>query len=316
MTAVIEVTPEERVPLAYILAVEIGHARHGTKEHQAIGEGLREVYSSLYEAPDGPVLLEFSPDELYQTGIRLFADASVLEEWWLDHRASLRAIHEPTEYPDVNVGRAIERFFPDAVERPEEWEFDQVRPLFGGLARKVDLAMIEYVPAARALYNKERAEINKRVREEQRHRAAQRATRYPSIARGDMWRRAIRAEALGIGDMARVDLDGIGIVVARTPDGYFAINATCTHMPALSRLSDLSHGKLDIETNCLQCPWHGARYDLTTGFVVRQPYDPEFRREHRIIGNVQAVLDPKKTASDIRVYPARVDAGHVWVNVG
>ncbi len=316
MTAYVEITPEERLPLAFILAVEIGHARHGTREHRAVAEGLRELYSSLYEAPDGPMTLAFSPDELYQAGTRLFADASELEEWWLDHRASLRAINEPAEYPDVNFGHAVERFFPEVVERPEEWDFDRVRPIFGGLARKLDLAMIEFAPTARGLYNKDRAEINKRTREEQRARAARRATRYPSIARGDMWRRAIRADALGVGDMARLELDGTPIVVARTPDGYFALNATCTHVPALSRLSDLSNGKLDIEKNCLQCPWHGAQFDLKTGFLVRQPYDPEFRREHRLIGNLQAVLDPKKTATDIRVYPTRVDAGQVWVNVG
>ncbi len=66
MAVTLEVTPEERVPLAFVLAVEIGHLAHGTKEHRDIAAGLRDVYTSLMDAPDGPVLLSDGRTELLE----------------------------------------------------------------------------------------------------------------------------------------------------------------------------------------------------------------------------------------------------------
>jgi nitrite reductase/ring-hydroxylating ferredoxin subunit len=314
MTAVIEVTPEERLPLAFLLAVEIGHLEHGTADHKAIAQGLREVFSSLYEAPEGPVQLELENDELYQLGVRVYADVSELEEWWLDHRASMRATGEPAPFPDENFGRAVRRFFPEAYERPEEFDIEHVRPLFGALARKFDQAMIRYNNKARALYNKERTEIDKRVRQMQRERAAERARRYP---RGrEIWRPAIRAVDLSPGEMTDVEIEGRTILIANTGDGFHAIDAVCTHVPALSVIKNLAAGELDIDRQCVTCPWHGAQFDLRTGHVVRQPYAPEFNREHFFTGRLTSVLDPKKTATDTRVYPTKIENGIVMVDVG
>ena len=115
MTATLEVSPEERFPLGFLLAVEIGHLVHGTKEHIDGARGLSDIYTSLLDAPEGPVQLEFSSDELYLLGTRVFTDASELEEWWRDHRASLRATQEPALFPDENFGKAVARFYPDAI---------------------------------------------------------------------------------------------------------------------------------------------------------------------------------------------------------
>src|SRR5581483_3063236 len=104
MPALLDVTPEERIPLAFLIAVEIGHLQHGTREHRETAAGLREGYTSLMDAPDGPLTLEFSNDELYAIGIRVLADPLELEEWWLDNRASVRAIRERALFPDDNFG--------------------------------------------------------------------------------------------------------------------------------------------------------------------------------------------------------------------
>ena len=45
----------------------------------------------------------------------------------------------------------------------------------------------------------------------------------------------------------------------------FAVTRRCRHLGA-----DLAEGSAD-RRGCLVCPWHGARYDVTTGRMVRGP---------------------------------------------
>src|SRR4029077_4083937 len=45
----------------------------------------------------------------------------------------------------------------------------------------------------------------------------------------------------------------------------FAVTRRCRHLGA-----DLASGSID-ERGCLVCPWHGARYDVTTGRMVLGP---------------------------------------------
>src|SRR5712691_1359475 len=46
---------------------------------------------------------------------------------------------------------------------------------------------------------------------------------------------------------------------------YFAVTRRCRHLYA-----DLANGTIDSE-GCLVCPWHGSRYDVKTGRMVRGP---------------------------------------------
>ena len=45
----------------------------------------------------------------------------------------------------------------------------------------------------------------------------------------------------------------------------FAVSRSCRHLGA-----DLAGGSIDKQ-GCLVCPWHGARYDVETGRMVRGP---------------------------------------------
>ncbi len=45
----------------------------------------------------------------------------------------------------------------------------------------------------------------------------------------------------------------------------FAVSRRCRH-----QLGDLSEGTIDAD-GCLVCPWHQARYDVTTGKMVEGP---------------------------------------------
>ena len=45
----------------------------------------------------------------------------------------------------------------------------------------------------------------------------------------------------------------------------FAVSARCRH-----QFADLGEGSVDAD-GCLVCPWHGSRYDVTTGRMVEGP---------------------------------------------
>lgn len=46
---------------------------------------------------------------------------------------------------------------------------------------------------------------------------------------------------------------------------HFAVTRRCRHLGA-----DLADGSID-DDGCLVCPWHGAKYDVESGRMVRGP---------------------------------------------
>lgn len=61
-----------------------------------------------------------------------------------------------------------------------------------------------------------------------------------------------------------VEVEGKRIAVFNVDGRYCAIDDTCPH-----RGGPLSEGSLDGEV--VTCPWHGARFDVTTGAVLAPP---------------------------------------------
>jgi len=53
--------------------------------------------------------------------------------------------------------------------------------------------------------------------------------------------------------------------VGKSQGEYFAVSRRCRHL-----FADLAGGVVDKE-GCLICPWHGSRYDVKTGRMVRGP---------------------------------------------
>lgn len=59
---------------------------------------------------------------------------------------------------------------------------------------------------------------------------------------------------------------GSGIwAVGNSQGELFAVTRRCRHLYA-----DLAKGSIDSK-GCLVCPWHGSRYDVKTGRMVRGP---------------------------------------------
>lgn len=68
------------------------------------------------------------------------------------------------------------------------------------------------------------------------------------------------------GDVSPGTVTGAGRYAVGNVDGeLFAVTRRCRHLYA-----DLADGTIDSE-GCLVCPWHGAKYDVTTGRMVRGP---------------------------------------------
>jgi glycine betaine catabolism B len=64
--------------------------------------------------------------------------------------------------------------------------------------------------------------------------------------------------------MKAVEVNGEKICLANVEGKYYAIGNVCTHLGG-----PLAQGKL--EGYEVQCPWHGSRFDIRTGKVVRPP---------------------------------------------
>lgn len=83
---------------------------------------------------------------------------------------------------------------------------------------------------------------------------------------------------------AQIDDKRIGIYII---DGeYFAMQDICPHANAL-----LSQGLMDGET--VECPLHGALFDVRTGQCLREPGD-----------------------RDLETYPVRIKGDQIEVNLG
>ena len=67
-------------------------------------------------------------------------------------------------------------------------------------------------------------------------------------------------------DLGPGEVRGVGRYAVGNADGQlFAVTRRCRHLGA-----DLAGGSIDGD-GCLVCPWHGARYDVSTGRMTRGP---------------------------------------------
>jgi nitrite reductase/ring-hydroxylating ferredoxin subunit len=66
------------------------------------------------------------------------------------------------------------------------------------------------------------------------------------------------------GKMKHITAGGKEVLVANIKGKYFATGNTCTHAGA-----ELHEGEL--EENELTCPWHGSKWDVTTGELIWFP---------------------------------------------
>ena len=73
-----------------------------------------------------------------------------------------------------------------------------------------------------------------------------------------------RVEAISTGKPVHIEIDGTGIAVFRLEQKFYAIEDVCTHDGG-----PLAEGEL--EGSVIQCPRHGARFDVKTGKALCFP---------------------------------------------
>ncbi|MGA2682928.1 MAG: Rieske 2Fe-2S domain-containing protein [Candidatus Bathyarchaeia archaeon] len=73
-----------------------------------------------------------------------------------------------------------------------------------------------------------------------------------------------RTEEVAENEIKQFTLNGIELLVINQNMKFYCLAARCTHAGA-----PLAEGEL--ENGVLQCPWHGSRFRIETGEVVRGP---------------------------------------------
>jgi len=77
-------------------------------------------------------------------------------------------------------------------------------------------------------------------------------------------------------ELKQFNLKGNEILVINQNNRFYCLDARCTHAGA-----PLAEGEL--ENGILQCPWHGSRFKIETGEVVRGPAKKQLRTYSSIV---------------------------------
>jgi nitrite reductase/ring-hydroxylating ferredoxin subunit len=84
------------------------------------------------------------------------------------------------------------------------------------------------------------------------------------MSKNESYVEVAKIDEIAPGKMKHVELDGKEIVVSNVNGKYSAMDDRCGHMNAR-----LSNG--NINQNIVTCPFHAAKFDITTGKKVGEP---------------------------------------------
>lgn len=79
------------------------------------------------------------------------------------------------------------------------------------------------------------------------------------------WTDVAAASDISEGELRRVEVEDVPVVLAKVRGDLRALSATCTHAGG-----PLDEGSLDAE-GCVTCPWHGSRFHTSDGTPDRGP---------------------------------------------
>ena len=78
------------------------------------------------------------------------------------------------------------------------------------------------------------------------------------------------------GKMVHVEVGGKDILVANIEGNFYAMGDICTHAGA-----NLHEGEL--EGKVVTCPWHGSKWDVTTGKLIAFPAKIRDEEAYKVI---------------------------------
>lgn len=110
--------------------------------------------------------------------------------------------------------------------------------------------------------------------------------------------RLLAVDDLGPTQVTVVDTPAGKLAVGLAAGVPFAVSNRCRHLFA-------PLGKGRVEDGCLECPWHGARYDVRTGAMVLGP-----QGAFKPLANTV-----KKTtgAKNLKTFPVELRDGAIWL---
>ncbi len=106
-----------------------------------------------------------------------------------------------------------------------------------------------------------------------------------------VWREICKLSELREGELRRVDLEDVELLVVRIGDRVHVADAWCTH-----QRSDLTLGLL--EGKKVRCALHQALFDLETGEVIEGPSG-----------------EPPSSIRPLRTYSVRIEGDSVFADV-
>lgn len=126
------------------------------------------------------------------------------------------------------------------------------------------------------------------------------------------------------------------VLIVRRGDDIYALNALCSHarLP-LGGLPGSPIKPMPIQDGCVTCPFHGARFEVSSGKAVRQPFTSQWNNDHPLLGGLQSklwkvlrfipmpyeaipipkVARPSLAAEDMQTYPVKVEDGQILVGL-
>ena len=114
------------------------------------------------------------------------------------------------------------------------------------------------------------------------------------------WLDVLEESRLPEGAREVVPADGQDILLIHHQGQIYALAARCPHMGA-----PLKRGRL-TDDGALVCPWHRSAFDLRTGDVQDwTPWPPA----------VGSILGAVRRERALPVWPVKVEAGRIWVEI-
>ena len=114
------------------------------------------------------------------------------------------------------------------------------------------------------------------------------------------------------GKMKHVEVEGKDVLLANIDGKFYAMSDRCGHMNALLSMGNLTG-------NLVTCPFHGARFDVTTGKKMSEPnLNPPQNMEplpptwQKFFENVGQLMAHIKTL-DQTMYETRVDEDSIKI---
>jgi 3-phenylpropionate/trans-cinnamate dioxygenase ferredoxin component len=316
------VTSMERPVLGFALARAVAFYSGGTSEQRESAESLARMLEGLEATPAGSVEMEFLRQDAYLLGIRLFYISIELENFLDDARDQAQG--REVDPPDAGLASAVAKYFPDLDRDPLAFQFDPIRGVFTDLGFKLDRLVTDLAPRARAMYNHDREEMSDKANalREQRER---RSLEQPAVVRGGVavatpdtggptpewgveFSTGLTSDDIPAGSFRVLTVGSARILLTNFEGNLAAIDGFCSHQRA-----NLSKGRVDGAK--IECPRHGATFDLRNGEELCPPFCEVWMDRHGLVGKLIALATPDKAGGDLWRYPLRIENNEIILRV-